>query len=39
MFFFTALSLLGFVVWMGIFLQHKLNPNEWIGRLIDMMKM
>jgi hypothetical protein len=36
---FAALSLLSFIVWMGIFLQQKLNPNEWIGRLIDWMKM
>jgi hypothetical protein len=36
---FAVLSLLSFIVWMGIFLQQKLNPNEWIGRLIDWMKM
>ncbi|MDF2722293.1 MAG: hypothetical protein K0Q59_1968 [Paenibacillus sp.] len=32
---FVTLSLIGFTVWLSIFLQHKINPNAWIGSLID----
>lgn len=32
---FVALSLLGFIDWVSIFLDHPLKPVNWIGRVID----
>ncbi|RJG25232.1 hypothetical protein [Paenibacillus thiaminolyticus] len=35
---FVALSVLGFVVWISIFLNHKINPTAWIAWLEDRMR-
>jgi hypothetical protein len=32
---FVTFSLLGCIVWMGLFLRYKVNPNRWIAWLID----
>lgn len=32
---FVVLSMIGFTVWLSIFLRRELNPNQWIGWLLD----
>lgn len=33
---FVTLALLGFVIWISIFLDKTINPNQWISWVIDL---
>jgi len=32
---FAVLAAIGFAVWIGVFTRNKINPNRWIGMLLD----